>query len=94
MRQIDQQRIQAQVDLADRITRHGEIDLEQAIKERLLLADRIDDKRAYFMAWMKKRGWPQLIIDGEVKDMEELIIELRTPPFSQRALGGLGGMLG
>ena len=94
MRQIDQQRIQAQIALANRITRGGEIDLEQAIKERLLLADRIDARRTYFIAWMKKRGWPQLIIDGEVKEMEELIVELRTPPFSQRALGGLGGMLG
>ncbi len=94
MRQVDQQRIKAQIDLADRITRHGEIDLDEALKERVALADRVDAYRPHFLAWMKKRGWPQLIIDGEMKDLDMLIRELRTPPFSQHALGGFGGMLG
>ena len=94
MRQIDQQRIAAQIDLANRITRHGEIDMEQALKEREALADRVGEKRAFFLAWMKNRGWPQLIIDEELRDLDMLIKELRTPPFSRQALGGLGGMLG
>ncbi len=94
MRQIDNQRITAQIELAQRITRGGEIDLEQAIKERMALADRVEGKRSAYLAWLKKKGYPQLIIDGELADLDELVRELRTPPFSQRALGGLGGMLG
>lgn len=94
MRRIDRERIAAQVALADRITKHGEVDMEQALRERLALADRVDGYRAGFLAWMKQRGWPQLIIDGEMKDLDALIVELRTPPFSRKALGGLGGMLG
>ncbi len=94
MRGIDQRRIAAQIDLANRITRHGEIDLEQATRERLALADRVVTKRAHFLAWMKKKGWPQIIIEGELRDLDMLIVELCTPPFSRKALGGLGGMLG
>lgn len=94
MRQVDQRRIQAQIDLADRITRHGEIDLEQAMKERKALADRVDTYRPYFIKWMQKRGWPQQVIDDEIRDLEVLIKELRTEPFSRQALGGLGGLLG
>lgn len=94
MRQVDQKRIQAQIALCDRITRHGEIDLEQAVKERLALADRVDGYRAGFIAWMKKENQPQHIIDLELRRMEGLIRELRTEPFSRQALGGLAGMLG
>ena len=94
MRGIDQRRIAAQIDLANRITRNGEIDMEQATRERLALADRVSAKRTYFLAWMKKRGLPQLIIEDELRDLDMLIEELRTPPFSRKALGGLGGMLG
>lgn len=94
MRLIDQQRIKAQIELSDRITRHGEIDLEQAVKERLALADRVDGKRAHFRAWMKKRGWPQHRIDVELRDLDILIRELRTEPFSRQAMGGIAGMLG
>lgn len=94
MRQIDQLRMQAQVDLADRITRHGEIDLEQAVKERLALADRVDGYRTGFLSWMRKRGWPQQIIDDELRDLDNLCRELRVEPFSRQALGGLGRMLG
>ena len=93
MRQVDNKRIAAQIELAQRITRHGEIDLEQAVKEREALADRVDRYRPHFLAWMRKKGWPQLIIDGELADLDELVVELRTPPFSQRALGGFAGML-
>ena len=94
MRGIDQRRIAAQIDLANRITRGGEVDMEQAVKERLALANRVADKRSYFLAWMKKKGWPQIIIEGELRDLDMLIVELCTPPFSRKALGGLGGMLG
>lgn len=94
MRGIDNKRIAAQIALAQRITRGGEIDMDVAVKEREALADRIDGYRTPFIAWMKKRGWPQLVIDGEVADLDALIVELRTPPFSQQALGNLGGLLG
>ncbi len=94
MRQIDQRRIAAQVALANRITKHGEIDMEQALREREALAARVDGKRAYFLAWMRKQGWPQYRIDSELRRIDELIVSLRTPPFSRQALGGLGGMLG
>ena len=95
MRQADNERIAAQIQLAQRITRGGEVDMDVAVKERIALADRIDSYRRPFIEWMKKRGWPQLVIDGEVADLDALCVELRTPPFSQRALGaGFGGMLG
>lgn len=94
MRQIDQRRISAQIDLANRLTRHGEIDLEQALKEREALADRVGEKRAVFLAWMKKQGTPRHEIEAELRALDELIIALRTTPFSRQALGGLGGMLG
>ena len=94
MRQIDQLRMKAQVDLANRITRHGEIDFEQAIKERLALADRVDGYRAGFIYWMRKHGWPQVVIDGELLDLDDLCAELRVEPFSRSALGGLARMLG
>ena len=94
MRQIDQQRIRAQIDLADRITRHGEVDMEQALKEREALADRVGEKRSFFLAWMKKRGTPRHEIEAELRALDALIIQLRTPPFSRQSLGGLGRMLG
>jgi len=94
MRQVDQRRIKAQIDLATRITKGGEIDLEQAVKERAALADRVGEKRSFFLAWMKKRGTPRHEIEAELRALDILIVQLRTPPFSRQALGGLGGMLG
>ncbi len=94
MRQVDQARITAQIELASRITRGGEIDLEQALKERAALADRVGEKRSFFLAWMKKQGKPRHEIEAELRALDALIAALRTPPFSRQALGGLGGMLG
>ncbi len=94
MRQIDQRRITAQIDLANRITRHGEIDMEQALKERAALADRVGEKRAVFLAWMKKQGMPRHEIESELRGLDALIVTLRTSPFSRQSLGGLGRMLG
>ena len=94
MRQVDQRRIRAQIDLANRITRGGEIDMEQALKEREALADRVGEKRAVFLTWMKKRGTPRHEIEAELRALDALIATLRTPPFSRQSLGGLGRMLG
>ncbi|KKL96293.1 hypothetical protein LCGC14_1845920 [marine sediment metagenome] len=93
MRQVDQQRIRAQIDLANRITRNGEVDMEQALKEREALADRVGEKRSFFLAWMKTRGTPRHEIEAELRALDELIVQLRTTPFSQQSLGGLGRML-
>ena len=94
MRTIDQQRIKAQIALATRITRHGEIDLEQALRERAALADRVGERRTVFLAWMKKQGTPRHEIEAELRALDALIVTLRTPPFSRQSLGGLGRMLG
>ncbi len=94
MRQVDQRRIKAQIDLATRITKGGEIDLEQAVKERAALADRVGEKRSFFLTWMKKRGTPRHEIEAELRALDELIVQLRATPFSQQSLGGLGRMLG
>lgn len=94
MRQIDQRRITAQIDLANRITRGGEIDMEQALKEREALADRVDGYRKGFLTWMKKQNMPRHEIEAELRAVDALIVQLRTPPFSRQAMGGLGGMLG
>ncbi|KKL70619.1 hypothetical protein LCGC14_2103100 [marine sediment metagenome] len=94
MRQIDQQRIRAQIDLANRITRHGEVDLEQALKERAALAERVGERRAVFLAWMKKKGMPRHEIEAELRGLDALIVQLRTSPFSRQSLGGLGRMMG
>ncbi|KKM27336.1 hypothetical protein LCGC14_1575790 [marine sediment metagenome] len=94
MRTIDQRRIKAQIDLATRITKGGEIDMEQALREREALADRVGEKRAFFLAWLKKRGTPRHEIEAELRALDILIVQLRTPPFSRQSLGGLGRMLG
>ena len=94
MRQIDQRRIQAQIALANRITKNGEVDLEQALKERAALAERVGERRTVFLAWMKKKGLPRHEIEAELRALDALIVTLRTPPFSQQSLGGLGRMLG
>lgn len=94
MRQIDQRRITAQIDLANRITRGGEIDMEKALKERAALADRVDGYRKGFLTWMKKQNMPRHEIEAELRAVDALIVQLRTPPFSRQAMGGLGGMLG
>ena len=93
MRPIDQARIKAQIDLAARITKGGEIDLEQAVKERAALAERVGERRPVFLAWMKKKGLPRHEIEAELRALDALIVALRTPPFSQQSLGGLGRML-
>lgn len=94
MRQIDQRRITAQIEMANRITRGGQIDMEQALKERVALADRVDGYRLRFLTWMKKQNLPRHEIEAELRAMDRLIVQLRTPPFSRQAMGGLGGMLG
>ena len=93
MRQIDQRRITAQIDLANRITRHGEIDLEKALKEREALADRVGEKRSVFLTWMKNRGMPRHEIEAELRALDTVIAALRTTPFSRQSLGGLGRRL-
>ena len=93
MRQVDRQRIQAQIALATRITKGGEVDMEQALKERAALAERVGERRTVFLAWMKKKGLPRHEIEAELRALDALIVTLRTPPFSQQSLGGLGRML-
>ena len=85
-RLIDRQRITAQVEMLHRITRGGEIDVDKALAERKALADRVDNKRTAYIAWMKKKGWPQAIIDDEVKELDRLVLILREEPFSQQAM--------
>ncbi len=94
MRTIDQRRIKAQIDLATRITKGGEIDLEQAVRERTALADRVGAYRPEFLKWMKSQGLPRHEIEAELNALDALIIQLRTSPFAQQAIGGLGGLLG
>lgn len=91
-RLIDRQRIQAQADMLQRITKGGEIDVEMALQERRALADRVENKRAAYLAWMKQQGYPQEAIDQGLADMDRILVALRTEPFSQEALqiGDLG----
>jgi len=91
-RLIDQQRIKAQLALASRITRGGEIDMDKAVQERRNLAARIDNKRSAYLSWLKQAGWPQEAIDAELAEFDSLIETLRVEPFSQQAMqiGDLG----
>jgi len=93
-RLIDQQRIKAQLELANRITRGGEIDMDKAVQERRNLADRIENKRSAYLAYLKKQGWPQEAIDAELRELDELLVTLRQEPFSQQALQLGEGALG
>ena len=85
-RLIDRERLRAQVDHLNRITRCGEIDIELAMRERRALADRVENKRTAYLSWMKKKGWPQQIIDDELSELDRLLSILRIEPFSQQAL--------
>ena len=91
-RLIDQQRLKAQLELAARITKGGEIDMEKAVQERREMAARIDNKRGMYLTWLKKHGWPQEAIAVELAKFDKMMEHLRMEPFSQQALqlGNLG----
>lgn len=84
-RLIDRQRIQAQAELLERITRGGEIDPDMAVQERRDLADRVENKRGAYLNWLKSQGWPREIIDQELAEFDRLVAALRVEPFSQQA---------
>ena len=91
-RLIDQQRIQAQLALANRITRGGEIDMDLAVQERRNLAARVETKRSAYIAYLKKQGWPREAIDAELVEFDKLMVTLAAEPFSEQSLqlGNLG----
>lgn len=84
-RLIDRQRIQAQAELLQRITKGGETDVELAMRERRALAERVENRRGAYLAWMKKQGWPREMIDQELAELDQLLVTLRVEPFSQQA---------
>ena len=86
-RLIDRQRLQAQAEMLQRITKGGEIDVEQAMRERCNLADRVENKRSAYLSWMRKSGYPQELIDENLAELDSLLVTLRTEPFSQQGLG-------
>ncbi len=91
-RLIDQQRIQAQLALANRITKGGEIDMDLAVQERRNLAARVENKRGAYIAYLKKQGWPRELIDAELVEFDKLMATLGAAPFSEQGLqlGDLG----
>ncbi len=92
LRGVDQQRIAAQLDLINRITRGGEVDLDLALRERFALAARVDARRRAFFIWMKNEGWPQERINSELEALDMLIKVLRQDPTKPISLG-LGAAL-
>ena len=85
-RLIDQQRIQAQMGLLNRITRGGEIDPDLAVRERCELADRVENKRGAYLAHLKKQGLPREMIEYELAEFDRVLAAFRVEPFSQQAL--------
>ncbi len=85
-RLIDQQRIQAQIGLLNRITRGGEIDPDLAVRERREIADRVDNLRGAYLAHLKKLGWPREMISYELAEFDRVVAAFRAEPFSQQAL--------
>lgn len=93
-RLIDQERIKAQIDLANRITKGGEIDMDKAVQERRNLAARIENKRGAYLNWLKSQGWPREAIDAELAEFDKLVANLYAEPFSEQALQIGEGALG
>ena len=94
LRQIDRDRMQAQVDLLTRITKGGQIDPELAVAERLRLADRVADKRTQFIKWMKTQGYKAERVKYELSRFDSLLAELRRDPSKMADLSGLRNLLG
>ena len=76
----------------ERITRGGEIDMDLAVAERRALAERVENKRGAYLAYLKKQGWPREAIDAELAEFDKLMVTLTAAPFSEQALqiGNLG----
>jgi hypothetical protein len=81
MRQIDKERITAQIEFINRITKGGQIDYEAALKERFALAERLQNRRPAFIEWMKKQGFPSWRISEELSTLDRLIKELLRDPL-------------
>jgi hypothetical protein len=94
LRAIDKERIKAQIDFINRITRGGEIDLELAVAERKRLADRVADKRLQFIKWMRAQRFTNARINEELRLFDELLRELRRDPTKTVDLSGLSNALG
>lgn len=87
MRKVDRERGQSQVEFLQRITRGGEVDLEQVLKERQRLAAKVDASRAEFIKWMKAQGFSHDRITNELQESDRLIRELRRSPFEMPKFG-------
>ncbi len=87
MREVDRERGQSQVEFLQRITRGGEVDLEQVLKERKRLAAKVDASRAEFLKWMKAQGYSHDRITHELQESDRLIRELRRSPFEMPKFG-------
>jgi hypothetical protein len=94
LRQIDRDRMRAQVDLLTRITKGGQIDPELAVAERLRLAERVADKRTQFIKWMKAQGYKAERVKYELSRFDGLLLELRRDPSKVVDLNSLRGLLG
>lgn len=93
MRSIDQQRLAAQLDFLNRITRGGEIDPELAYRERLALAARVSEKRGVFLKWMKLKGFTQDAINIELRRLDMVVAELTKDP-SKPVMSEMRGLIG
>jgi hypothetical protein len=87
MRKVDRERGQSQIELMQRITRGGEVDLELALRERQRLAAKVDATRAEFIKWMKAQGYPRDRITRELQEADRLIQELKRSPLDTPKLG-------
>ena len=86
MRIIDRERVAAQIDYHNRITRNGEVDLDKSMRERRALAERVENKRGAYLAHLKKQGLPREMIDYELAEFDRVLAAFRAEPFSQQAL--------
>jgi len=93
MRSIDQERMRAQLDLLNRITKNGTVDIELAYKERLALAARVSAKRSVFLKWMKLKGFTQDAIDIELRRLDMVVAELTKDP-SKPVMSEMRGLIG
>jgi hypothetical protein len=94
LRQIDRDRMQAQMEFLNRITKGGQVDPELALAERLRLADRVADKRTQFTKWMKAQGFKAEQVKRELSRFDNLLSELRRDPSKAVDLSGLRSLLG
>jgi hypothetical protein len=87
MRKVDRERGQSQVEFLQRITRGGEVDLEQVLKERQRLADKVDALRGDFIKYLKAQGYSHDEITHELQESDRFIREMRRSPFEMPKFG-------